>query len=220
MKPIYWLLLGVAVVAAILLTVASYFVVPVFFLSSPMMAGAAVLPVLASRGMRPGFDLIFDGFRNHFGRHAITNLILFGISLVVYIVPVIFIVVALFAAAGVSDGAIDGEMFAGVSLAVLLLFLPLVMLLGAILYQMSHFSSMLIADKGVTVGAAISASLKLRFRFFFQFLGIEIAFFFMYLVLLPTGIGALFLLPWVLSIYAVIYRKAFDGEETEIQIPA
>ncbi len=158
----FWPIVGCFTLTTLILTFASQFFIPIFFLMYPLMGGLYWYLLRQVRGQEANMEMIFEGFRRQFGPLAIVNLIVVGVSMVVAIVLMIIVIILVAAgmaiatdsqamAANMENPAAFVAAFGGIVVLSFILFIPLM-----ILSQVGNFATILILDCGLQAKEALS----------------------------------------------------------------
>jgi len=215
----FWPIVGCFTLTYLILSVASQFFIPVFFLMYPLMGGLYWYLLRQVRGQEANMEMIFEGFRRQFGPLAIVNLIVVGISMAVVMVLVVMVIVLVAAGMAIAtDGqAMAGNMenpaavfaaFGGIFVVSFILFIPLM-----ILSQVGNFATILILDCGLQAKEAMSLAWTAVRPFLFKM------FLFMLVntLLAMAGMIALFVGMFITGAWAslalvYLYEDAFGDE--------
>jgi hypothetical protein len=212
----FWPIVGCLTLTTLILSVASQFFIPVFFLTYPLMAGLYWYLLRQVRGESATVELLFEGFRRQFGPLAIVNLIVVGISMVAMTVLII-----LMAAGGVfmagSLSALEGNienpaafaaLFGGFFILIFLFSLPLM-----ILNLVGTFASILILDCGLEAKASMSLAWVAIRPFLFKFLIFMVATAFLSMAgTIVFLVGMLVTGAWASVALVYLYEDAFGDE--------
>ena len=213
-------MVGCFTLTSLILSVASQFLLPIFFLMYPLIGGLYWYILLYLRGKETNIDMLFEGFRRQFGPLAVLNLIIVGIGTAAFLLTAAVIIGAAFLiASGATDieehfenplfmvGAIGGSTF--------LFFLLLIPLF--ILGQAGNFATLLILDCGLKAGEALSlgwTAAKSHMLKIVVFVFLNFALSFAGMIALYFGMfitGA-----WATIALVILYEDAF-GEESGVQ---
>lgn len=212
----FWPMVGCFALTSLILSVASQFYVPIFFLMYPLMGGLYWYMLLRIRGQETNLELLFEGFRRQFGPLAIMNLILAGIGTLFFVLIIVAVAVgiALLTAGGaeweekLKEPAAVAALIGGSTIFLLLVSFPL-MILG----QVGNFAALLILDCGLTARESLAfawrATRAFLFKFFLfmmlnTFLSI-IGMFALYFGMFITG-------AWATLALVYLYEDAFGDE--------
>lgn len=215
----FWPMVGCFALTSLILSVASQFYVPIFFLMYPLMGGLYWYMLLRIRGKEANIDMLFEGFRRQFGPLAIMNLIVAGIGTVLFalIIVAVAVIIALLTAGGaqleekLEEPLAIAALIGGSTVFLLLISVPL-MVLG----QVANFASLLILDCSLTAKESLSLAWRATRAFLFKF------FLFMMLntFLSMIGIFALYFGMFITGAWATLalvylYEDAFGDEAPE-----
>lgn len=212
----FWPIVGCFTLTTLILSVASQFFIPVFFLTYPLMAGLYWYLLRQVRGETATVELLFEGFRRQFGPLAIVNLIIVGISMVAMIVLMIIVAAGgVFMAGGLSslEGNIENPaafvaMFGGFFILIFLFSLPLM-----ILNLVGTFASILILDCGLQAKESMSLAWVAIRPFLFKFLIFMVATAFLSMAgMIVFFVGMLVTGAWASIALVYLYEDAFGDE--------
>jgi len=170
LKTRFWPFVGCFALASLILSVASQFYIPIFFLMFPIMGGLYWYILRCVRGKEVTIEVLFEGFRRQFGPLAIANLIVAGIGTAVAIVAVIVIAIPimLFTQGGqgqIEDPLVIGAIIGGSFLLFFVFLFPL-MILGVV----GTFATLLILDCEIKAGEALALGWRATKPHLFKFL--------------------------------------------------
>jgi hypothetical protein len=214
----FWPIVGCFTLTTLILSVASQFFIPVFFLTYPVMAGLYWYLLRQVRGESATVEMLFEGFRRQFGPLAIVNLIVVGISMVAMIVlMIVFAAGGVFMAGGLStlEGNIENPaafaaLFGGFFILIFFFSLPLM-----ILNLVGTFASILILDCGLEAKASMSLAWVAIRPFLFKFLILMVATTFLSLAgMIVFFVGMLVTGAWASIALVYLYEDAFGDEQT------
>lgn len=212
----FWPIVGCLTLTTLILSVASQFFIPVFFLTYPLMAGLYWYLLRQVRGESATVELLFEGFRRQFGPLAIVNLIVVGISMVAMTVLIILMAAGgVFMAGGLSalEGNIENPaafaaLFGGFFILIFLFSLPLM-----ILNLVGTFASILILDCGLEAKASMSLAWVAIRPFLFKFLIFMVATAFLSMAgTIVFFVGMLVTGAWASVALVYLYEDAFGDE--------
>lgn len=212
----FWPIVGCLTLTTLILSVASQFFIPVFFLTYPLMAGLYWYLLRQVRGESATVELLFEGFRRQFGPLAIVNLIVVGISMVAMTVLIILMAAGgVFMAGGLSalEGNIENPaafaaLFGGFFILIFLFSLPLM-----ILNLVGTFASILILDCGLEAKASMSLAWVAIRPFLFKFLIFMVATAFLSMAgTIVFLVGMLVTGAWASVALVYLYEDAFGDE--------
>jgi hypothetical protein len=212
----FWPIVGCFTLTTLILSVASQFFIPIFFLTYPLMAGLYWYLLGQVRGHTATVEMLFEGFRRQFGPLAIVNLIIVGISMVAMIVLMIVIAAGgVFMAGGLSalEGNIENPaaftaLFGGFFILIFLFSLPLM-----ILNLVGTFASILILDCGLQAKESMSLAWVAIRPFLFKFLIFMVATAFLSLAgAVVFLIGMLVNGAWASAALVYLYEDAFGDD--------
>jgi hypothetical protein len=150
---------GCFALTSLILSVASQFFLPIFFLMYPLMGGLCWYILQRLRGRATNIEMLFEGFRRQFGPLAILNLIIIGVGTVAFIFLFVLIGGGIFLIAagvpGLEERLQDPLAISGVIGGSVFLFF-LLSVPFFILGQVGNFATLLILDCGLEAGAAMS----------------------------------------------------------------
>jgi uncharacterized membrane protein len=196
----YWMFLALTFVGMIIGSIVPLVVY------GPMVCGIYLCYLRRMQGKKADFETLFQGF-DYFVESLIATLLISLVTIVV-IVPCGLVFMALLIGAAVS-----GSDAHGVTLAVLLLLLPLMILVSLVMTSLFLFVYPLIVDRGYAAVPAIKASC----RAVWANLGGIVLLMVVYGVLsmvaaLACGIGTLFFTPVLFGALTIVYRQIFPPQ--------
>lgn len=212
----FWPIVGCFALTSIILSVASQFIIPIFILTYPLLAGFYWYLLRQVRGQEATVEMLFEGFRRQFGPLAIVNLIVTGIGMAAMIPLIILISVGFVVVTGAGAGAGRLEdpsvllaLFGGSFLVMFLVSIPLM-----ILAQVGSFASLLILDCGLQAKEAMSLAWTAVKPFLFKFW----IFIVLSTLLSMAGMFALYVGMFITGAWASIalvylYEDAFGDEK-------
>lgn len=213
----FWPMVGSFALTSLILSVASQFYLPIFFLMYPLMGGLYWYMLLRIRGRETNIDLLFEGFRRQFGPLAVLNLIIAGIGTVVFailMVGVAAVIILMTAEGSRWDDLVEKPEAIVALVGGSLVFLFLISVPLMILGQVGNFATLLILDCGLKTREALSLSWRATRSFVFKF----VLFMVVNTLLSIVGVFALYFGMFITGAWATLtlvhlYEDAFgDGD--------
>ena len=206
----FWPFVGMAALASILLGLAGQLLLPLFFLSFPILAGCYFYYLKSGRQRQTSIDDAFEGFRRRFGDLTVLNLAFTLPFLLIVVASVAITVVAVIWAVEQGGGALTIGMITGFSILCLLSLALATSLLGAL----GGLVSLLCLDCEISAGEALRLSLRALRRHPFGILAFGVvATVLAYAGLLLLYVGAFVTTPWTMAATACLYEDLFGEEE-------
>jgi len=199
----FWLFVGFYALASVILSLASNLLIPIFFLTFPLLGGYMYYTLKRIRGNSGNIEDIFDGFKRRFGSLVVLSFIAS--------IPFVLVIIAIFATAiwsEINPGAIESNL----PLAIALLGGGFVLLLTAatIIACLCWMASLLCMDCDITWSKAFGLAVKAYGKRFFRLT----AFFLISCFLANIGVLVFFVGffvtgAWMVIAFSHVYEKAF-----------
>ncbi len=152
----FWPFVGCFALTSILLGVASQLYAPIFFLMFPLMGGLYWYYLLPMRGKESSVETLFEGFQRQFGPLAILNLIVVGISTVVFLLVSAVLIVGLVMGAEMLDSG-EGERVLPILLIAGSVILFFVLMIPMLVFSLIGFLATLLSlDCGLSARESLS----------------------------------------------------------------
>lgn len=212
----FWPMVGSFALTSLILSVASQFYLPIFFLMYPLMGGLYWYMLLRTRGQETNIDMLFEGFRRQFGPLAIMNLIVTGIGTVLFAILIVGVAAAMIlmtAEGSPLEELVEKPAAIAALIGGSIIFLFLISVPFMILGQVGNFATLLILDCGLKTREALSLSWRATKSFVFKF----VLFMMLNTLLSIIGIFALYFGMFITGAWATLtlvhlYEDAFGDE--------
>jgi len=204
----FWPFVGFYLLAYVLFSAVSSFVIPVFFLAYPIFGGYFYFCVKESRGQRGSIDDLFDGFKRKFGSLAMLSFIVTSPVLLFFVPAMVFLGWMVLAATDSSEPTPPPSLALAVS--GLLLLIGLIFL---ILQFITTLATMLCLDCDIGWGPAMRLANRCFWRHPFRATLFSFLFNFLNLIgVLVFFVGSFVTGAWTAAAYARLYESAFGDE--------
>lgn len=208
LKTDFWPMFGLYALVYLILGFASNLVIPVFFMTFPILGGFYYYTLKKLRNEEADIETVFEGFKRRFGSLAMLSF-LASLPMVIGLIPISIVLGFLMVDLETSpDVPVLGlSLFAG-----LLLVLSLV---SVIVLTITWIAAILCLDCDLDWKTALTLSRRAYNRHLVKLtlFGI-IALFLMNLGFIALFVGIFATGAWITASYSAIYLKAFGGEET------
>lgn len=208
LKTNFWPMFGLYALVYLILSFASNLIIPVFFMTFPILGGFYYYTLKKLRDEAADIETVFEGFKRRFGSLAMLSF-LASLPMVIGLIPISivigFLVVNLESSPDLP--VIGLSLFAG-----LLLLLTIV---SVIVLTITWIAAILCLDSDLDWKTALHLSRRAynRHPLKLTLFGI-IALFLMNLGFIAFFVGVFATGAWITASYSAIYLKAFGGEET------
>ncbi len=208
----FWPTLGFLFIAAMILGVASNFLLPVFFLTYPLLGGFMFYTVRLLRGERPTVECVFDGFRRRFGALAMLSLIISLVSIALMLFLSVGLLGAIFSFSGEIPAEYEmmGQIGSIVGGVIGLILIPVIFIVSFNCF----IATLLCLDCDLGFREAYSAAWRaFRRRPWKVLLFMLVAGLISYGGVLALYFGVFVTGTWMYVCYGAIYEKAFGDEK-------